>query len=43
MAVATPAALACRLRLEEQFLVTELGDEYIRYAGRTKRLIPYIW
>lgn len=43
MAVATPAALAYRLRLEEQFLVTELGDEYVRYAGRTKRLIPYIW
>jgi protein-S-isoprenylcysteine O-methyltransferase len=43
MAVATPAALAYRLRVEEQFLVGELGDEYVRYAGRTKRLIPYIW
>jgi len=28
MAVATPAALAYRLRVEEQFLVSELGDEY---------------
>ena len=43
MAVATPAALAYRLRVEEQFLITELGDEYVRYARRTKRLIPYVW
>lgn len=43
MAVATPAALAYRLRVEEQFLVNELGDEYRRYAQRTKRLIPYVW
>lgn len=43
MAIATPAALAYRLRLEEQFLISELGEEYARYARRTKRVIPYIW
>jgi len=43
LAVATLAALAYRLRVEEQFLVSELGDDYVRYSRRTKRLIPYVW
>jgi protein-S-isoprenylcysteine O-methyltransferase len=33
MAVATPAALAYRLRLEEQFLVTELGTSTSAMRG----------
>jgi protein-S-isoprenylcysteine O-methyltransferase len=43
MALATLAALAYRLRVEEKFLLNELADEYRRYAQRTKRLIPFIW
>lgn len=43
MAVATTAALAYRVRVEEQFLLGELGDDYRRYAQRTRHLIPYVW
>ena len=31
-----------RMNEEEMVLTTELGDEYIKYTKRTKRLIPYI-
>lgn len=41
--LATTAALAYRARIEEKFLVAELGDEYVRYMARTKRLVPYVW
>jgi protein-S-isoprenylcysteine O-methyltransferase Ste14 len=41
--LATTTALAYRARIEERFLVTELGDEYVQYMARTKRLIPYVW
>jgi protein-S-isoprenylcysteine O-methyltransferase Ste14 len=36
------AAIAYRIGIEERFLVSELGDDYIRYMKRTKRLIPFI-
>jgi protein-S-isoprenylcysteine O-methyltransferase Ste14 len=36
------AAIAYRIRIEERFLVSELGDDYVRYMKRTKRLIPFI-
>ena len=32
-----------RIRTEEQVLASELGDAYVQYSKRTKRLIPYIW
>jgi len=34
--------LGYRIYIEERVLVSELGDEYVKYAKRTKRLIPYI-
>jgi protein-S-isoprenylcysteine O-methyltransferase Ste14 len=41
--LATTAALAYRAQIEEKFLVAELGDAYVRYMARTKRLVPYVW
>jgi protein-S-isoprenylcysteine O-methyltransferase Ste14 len=41
--LATTTALAYRARIEERFLVAELGDEYLQYMARTKRLVPYVW
>jgi protein-S-isoprenylcysteine O-methyltransferase Ste14 len=41
--LATSAALAYRSQIEEKFLVAELGEEYVRYMARTKRLVPYVW
>lgn len=35
-------AFGYRIYVEEKVLVSELGDEYIKYTKRTKRLIPYI-
>ncbi|MGZ4936058.1 MAG: methyltransferase family protein [Halobacteriota archaeon] len=31
-----------RIHVEEGFLTSKLGDEYVAYAKRTKRLIPYV-
>jgi protein-S-isoprenylcysteine O-methyltransferase Ste14 len=31
-----------RIHVEERVLVSELGEEYMQYMKRTKRLIPYI-
>jgi len=41
--LATTTALAYRARIEERFLVAELGDEYVLYLARTKRLLPHVW
>ncbi len=41
--LATTAAFAYRVHVEEKFLVAELGDDYVRYLARTKRIIPYVW
>ena len=30
------------IRVEERFLAVELGDEYVQYTKRTKRMIPFI-
>jgi len=35
-------ALAYRIRLEEDLLERNFGDDYRDYARRTKRLIPYV-
>ena len=37
------AAFAYRVRVEEKFLVAQLGDEYLHYMARTKRFVPYVW
>jgi protein-S-isoprenylcysteine O-methyltransferase len=39
----TAAALAYRSRVEETFLLAQLGDDYARYIARTKRLVPFVW
>jgi protein-S-isoprenylcysteine O-methyltransferase Ste14 len=41
--IATTTAFAYRARIEERFLVAELGNDYIRYMARTRRLVPYVW
>ena len=35
-------AFGYRIRVEERVLTSKLGDEYVSYTKRTKRLIPYI-
>ena len=35
--------IAYRIRIEEEFLSSELGDAYVNYMRRTKRLIPFVW
>ena len=36
-------ALGYRIHVEEKFLVSELGNDYIQYMKRTKRLIPFVF
>jgi protein-S-isoprenylcysteine O-methyltransferase Ste14 len=35
-------AFGYRIHVEEAVLTSKLGDEYVAYAKRTKRLIPYV-
>jgi protein-S-isoprenylcysteine O-methyltransferase Ste14 len=35
-------AFGYRIHVEEEVLKSKLGDEYVAYAKRTKRLIPYV-
>jgi len=35
-------AFGYRIHVEEGVLTSKLGDEYVAYAKRTKRLIPYV-
>jgi len=35
-------AFGYRIHVEEAVLTSELGDEYVEYAKKTKRLIPYV-
>jgi protein-S-isoprenylcysteine O-methyltransferase Ste14 len=35
-------AFGYRIHVEEEVLTSELGDEYITYVKKTKRLIPYV-
>jgi protein-S-isoprenylcysteine O-methyltransferase Ste14 len=35
-------AIGYRIYIEEKVMVLELGDEYVQYMKRTKRLIPYV-
>jgi protein-S-isoprenylcysteine O-methyltransferase len=37
------AAFLWRIRIEEQALIAGLGEDYRRYAARTKRLIPFLY
>jgi protein-S-isoprenylcysteine O-methyltransferase Ste14 len=35
-------AYGYRIYVEEKVLISELGDDYVKYSKRTKRLIPYV-
>jgi protein-S-isoprenylcysteine O-methyltransferase Ste14 len=35
--------LAYRIKVEENLLTEQFGDEYRAYAGRSKKLIPGVW
>lgn len=37
------AAYWYRIKVEEETLVREFGEEYKLYQARTKKLFPYIW
>jgi protein-S-isoprenylcysteine O-methyltransferase Ste14 len=37
------AALLYRIHVEEQHLISSIGEDYNRYQMKTKRLIPWIW
>ncbi len=37
------AAFVYRIRVEERALESAFGDEYERYASRTRRLIPFVY
>lgn len=36
-------AFSWRIRVEERALVQALGEGYVRYSARTKRLIPFVY
>lgn len=37
------AAFGYRIRVEERALISQLGDDYVSYMKRTKRLIPFLF
>ena len=43
MVVISGLGIGYRIRVEEKVLVSELGDDYIRYMKRTRRLIPFVF
>ncbi len=40
--IAMGIGYARRIQVEERFLTTELGNDYVEYCGKTKRIIPFI-
>ncbi len=42
LAVLFTLAFTYRVKVEENLLIGELGDDYLQYMKRTKRLIPFI-
>lgn len=43
MALVLFVAYSYRIQSEEQMLAAAFGEEYRRYAGRTRRLIPFVY
>ncbi len=37
------AVLVLKMRMEEQFLEEQFGEEYLEYKSRSKRLFPYLY
>src|SRR6266581_6141280 len=42
MLIVAGSFFAYRTRIEEEFMVAELGDSYAKYMKRTKRFLPFI-
>ena len=42
LGVLTTAAYAYRIHVEERALATTLGDRYVAYMARTKRVVPFL-
>ncbi len=36
-------AFLYRMHIEERTLIDALGEKYVRYCGRTKRLVPFLY
>ncbi len=34
---------AQRIHIEEELMISELGDRYVEYMARTKRFVPFVW
>jgi protein-S-isoprenylcysteine O-methyltransferase Ste14 len=34
---------AQRVHVEEELMLSELGDRYVEYMARTKRFVPFVW
>lgn len=43
MMVLVTVGYVYRIRVEERFMVEELGEDYVNYQARTKRIIPKIY
>jgi protein-S-isoprenylcysteine O-methyltransferase Ste14 len=43
LAMIFAVAFGYRMHVEEEALISELGEAYISYSRRTKRLIPYVY
>lgn len=43
MMVPVTLGYLCRIRVEERFMVKQLGEDYVNYQARTERLIPRIY
>ena len=41
--VASGSAIGYRIHVEEEALVSELGEDYVQYQKKTKRLLPFIF
>jgi protein-S-isoprenylcysteine O-methyltransferase Ste14 len=32
-----------RISVEEKFMLEQMGEDYLKYQGRTKRMIPFVY
>jgi protein-S-isoprenylcysteine O-methyltransferase Ste14 len=35
--------ISYRIKVEEKLLIETFGEEYIRYSGSTKKIVPYLY
>jgi len=43
MMIPVTAGYLYRIRVEERFMAEQLGEDYVNYQARTKRIIPTIY